>query len=1494
MQKRGLAVCLIVSILLISSVSAFSFSEFFDNLFNGKITGRTIDTTSDGLIAYYNFDNNVQDSSGRGVNGVVGGSPIYVPGKIGNAIDFNGINQYVEFANSNSPKLGNSHTISGWVYARNNPVGGSIISKWCGLCYSGVYNARSYTVGVNGGKIDYGISTAGGQLDSGFHSFKSNSVLPTNQWVFFAVTYNGTRRTTYINGVEDIHIDRTGDIFQSNSDVQIGATKDAGYRGFFNGSVDEVRFYNRTLSASEVQQLYSSSSIVIQQPVTCNTTRTCVDSDNGLNLTFKGSVSGSVSTACSDGTGSVGLGSSMVDVCVSSSVVRERYCDSGNYSNYTDVDCSSLGSGFSCDDGKCVQAAVIIPVLTCNDSDNGLSYYTLGHCTDSYGGNMSDGCIISNSDNNGWLREITCNDYGNGNRCQMNDYNCSNGCLNGTCVVDTNLNCTDSDGGANYYVKGNTTGYEMSLVNYRTITDYCGVEYADLGKLHEYYCGRGNEQIEQISQNTKSNQINELVVDCSLEGKVCVNGACLLNNSVVPGSNCTDSELGVSYYTAGTVNYNGQDYKDSCSGDSLTEYTCFNNAVFNYPAYDCALENKVCQNEACVANGSVVTKTCLGCDYNSKCLPVGYRFLVNSVPSYCDIYGVAPQKVNEENLTMSCQNSYECESNICSSGECVNLEGFKAVLVKIVCGISTMFSSEEGAYEKCVAEYVYGACVSSWNCTDWSNCTNGEQNRTCNDIKNCSNSTSVPASAQNCTIIVHTPVCGDSIVDSGEDCDDGNLINGDGCSSVCLNENALPICGNGVVQTPEECDDSNRINGDGCSENCTAEIVLGSCGNGIKEDGEECDDTNVVNGFGCNATCDIVKVSAVCGDGLIETPEECDDNNSINGDGCSSNCTAEIVLGSCGNNLTDVGEECDGVDFVGDSCIGLNDSFGEAFVAGNLSCNNICGISMSECYTQEDIDYLLSFAGKGEMSYLYSTNDKEATSDLSGWTLIDFGFNYGGASQNSLEGPQSVLTGNVINNGNAITGFDTSGGVDCSQYNGHLSDGTYGPPPSELAKGPLPVKLTDAEKATAGAMALVPFVGPENAANYVINKFAEHAKEVTFSILTEMTVKLDAAAEKACDGKSNGKCVLDKNTVTPVIWTISHDQDNTGEPSCDKGAKSFGPEVVSGSAKDKDTCVANVRAALKQRQEKLFAKAIGQIRGKWCRSDKCNYEVYVYPSYSSPTLVGDLYVMTASIRIAVKCGQTNFTLFGDRDAFVNASSDYTCKSKVCPSSSGGTTGVSGSAVSDEFPCAGKTAGDACIDEEGNTGSCDESCQCNPACGNGKIDEEEECDGSDLNSKTCADVAGVDSEGTLACGADCTFDTSGCSYSGCGDKTCPDGSTPYPPSCDCPPTTCSNGCPDWYAPSCDCQKGYCGDGICGSGEDYNNCPEDCTPTAICGDGSCNNGETCYSCSLDCGQPGPYGCEGSNTGFMASVSNAIGNVGEAIGNFFSSIGCWFGRC
>jgi cysteine-rich repeat protein len=116
-------------------------------------------------------------------------------------------------------------------------------------------------------------------------------------------------------------------------------------------------------------------------------------------------------------------------------------------------------------------------------------------------------------------------------------------------------------------------------------------------------------------------------------------------------------------------------------------------------------------------------------------------------------------------------------------------------------------------------------------------------------------------------------------------------------------------CGNGIVEPGEFCDDGNTLDGDGCSATCRA-----GCGDGLLQptQGEYCD-FGIPNS-GCSEDC-----LRGCGDGALQPGlgEVCDDGNLNSGDGCSADCQSREV---CGNGIRDFGEECDGEPYCDPDC----------------------------------------------------------------------------------------------------------------------------------------------------------------------------------------------------------------------------------------------------------------------------------------------------------------------------------------------------------------------------------------------------------------------------------------------------------------------------------------------------------------------------------------------------------------------------------------------
>jgi len=186
--------------------------------------------------------NTMTDKSGNGNTGTLTNmstttSPTI--GKIGQGLKFDGVNDFIASGDIDVSDI----TVSAWIKANGWGDGGigTIISKSGAF----VFSIDDGTIGV-----DTLIFYDGDEWEAA-----TASGIALGQWYFVTATANSTTVTFYINGVQagsNVGIHTLG---STNNNVQIGKYDSSLWE--FNGTIDEVKMYNRALSQSEIKQLYN-------------------------------------------------------------------------------------------------------------------------------------------------------------------------------------------------------------------------------------------------------------------------------------------------------------------------------------------------------------------------------------------------------------------------------------------------------------------------------------------------------------------------------------------------------------------------------------------------------------------------------------------------------------------------------------------------------------------------------------------------------------------------------------------------------------------------------------------------------------------------------------------------------------------------------------------------------------------------------------------------------------------------------------------------------------------------------------------------------------------------------------------------------------------------------------------------------------------------------------------------------------------------------------
>jgi hypothetical protein len=201
---------------------------------------------ADGMVAYYPFNNNFQDATQNYNHGMMRGAVTFTKNRFNqtNSAVYLSPGNYVEVPHSSSLNLTTAFTFSAWVNVA-------------------VANGYSTILGKPHGWNGYNFSLKSGITPSvaAWNRWADSYVtIPLFQWSLVTATYDGSYLRFYTNGKLGTQMEITGNVGITGDRVCIGVLCNGDGQSWFTGGLDDLRIYNRALTATEVSSLFYDKS----------------------------------------------------------------------------------------------------------------------------------------------------------------------------------------------------------------------------------------------------------------------------------------------------------------------------------------------------------------------------------------------------------------------------------------------------------------------------------------------------------------------------------------------------------------------------------------------------------------------------------------------------------------------------------------------------------------------------------------------------------------------------------------------------------------------------------------------------------------------------------------------------------------------------------------------------------------------------------------------------------------------------------------------------------------------------------------------------------------------------------------------------------------------------------------------------------------------------------------------------------------------------------
>jgi hypothetical protein len=211
-----------------------------------------------GLVGSWHFNEGVgtaaADSSGENNNGTLVNGPTWTTGKYGNGLSFNGTSQYISVPTDSNLNLGTKDfAISLWFNAPDQTVAYPALISTQGGWNAGAFGIRYDNTG-QASKVSVHWNPLGDPLISSTNTFSNNN------WHNVVLIRNGTSLVLYVdNTLQGTATANYALDLAYGGTMRMGWGTWDGANGYFKGTLDEVRIYNRSLSPTEISDHYNAT-----------------------------------------------------------------------------------------------------------------------------------------------------------------------------------------------------------------------------------------------------------------------------------------------------------------------------------------------------------------------------------------------------------------------------------------------------------------------------------------------------------------------------------------------------------------------------------------------------------------------------------------------------------------------------------------------------------------------------------------------------------------------------------------------------------------------------------------------------------------------------------------------------------------------------------------------------------------------------------------------------------------------------------------------------------------------------------------------------------------------------------------------------------------------------------------------------------------------------------------------------------------------------------